>query len=221
MSDPVRHTKVYAMNNTPRPKRRPFAPLARPLVYLSLACLTATLTGCATRQPEVHRGRVDPRTTTRAEMNSPKIQPKALLEFADQMPQVLAQRLMTAPKIRDTPGQVTVVMGDIANNTHIVSSLDFEMMVQRMRSNLLASQHMRDRIQFVEDPERLRAIAARQGVEVNIPQRPAETTYALTADTFRVGRGNTSLYYMQVQVSHFGSGAIVFNDRFELKQLHR
>jgi PBP1b-binding outer membrane lipoprotein LpoB len=178
--------------------------------------------GC-TRRPEGIKGRVDPRQTTRAEMRSNQVLPAALLEFADQMPQTLAQRIATAPQVRDTPGLITIVMGDIANKTDIVSTSEFELMVERMRSNLLASATLRERLRFVESRARLEALARRElGVtpaELPKPVYDPATSYAMVADVFRIGRGDTNLYAMHVQLTSFATGAIVFDDRFEVKQV--
>jgi hypothetical protein len=55
--------------------------------------------------------------------------------------------------------------------------------------------------------------------EIPEPKYDINTSFFLNGDMFRVGRGKTNLYYMQVQLTHAASNEIVFNDRFDIKQI--
>lgn len=192
---------------------------------LALATIATSLmmVGCNKDIRHSHKGRIDPTYTTKGEMRDERISPVALIEFSDQAPQTFSRRINETPHVRKINGPITVILGDINNKTGIVSSTDFEMMTQRLRSNLLASQYMRDRIKFVENRARMRRLKARElGVpesEIPEPKYDINTSFFLNGDMFRVGRGKTNLYYMQVQLTHAASNEIVFNDRFDIKQI--
>lgn len=196
-----------------------------PVRTLLLAALAATtgvlLTGCAKET-----GRIPVSETTPAERDAAKVLPVALIEFSDQVPQHLCQQLAGTPHIADTPGQVTVILGDLVNKTQIVPSTDFEMASQRLRNNLINSSYARDKLKFVENRARLDRLAAREGVvdQEGMSGPPAydpQTTYTLNGDFYRVARHDTNSYYMQFQLVHFATNEIVFSDRYEVKQIRK
>ncbi len=167
-------------------------------------------------------GRIDINATTEAELDSAKVLPASLMEFSDQASRRIVQDLIELPRIRDDAGRVTVILGDINNKTGIVSSTEFEVVTARLRNNLINSGTAKGTLRFVERRARMIDLAAREGVAsdqvlADPPDYNPNTTYALNGDFFRIGRGETNQYYMEVQLVHFASNEIVFSDRYDAK----
>ncbi len=167
-------------------------------------------------------GRIDISATTEAELDSAKVLPTSLVEFSDQASRRIVQDLVVLPRIRDDAGRVTVILGDINNKTGIVSSTEFELVTARLRNNLINSGVARGTLRFVERRARMQDLAAREGVAseqvlADPPDYDPGTTYALNGDFYRIGRGETNQYYMEVQLVHFASNEIVFSDRYDAK----
>lgn len=167
-------------------------------------------------------GRIDISATTEAELDSPKVLPVSLIEFSDQASRRIVRDLVNLPRIRDNAGRVTVILGDINNKTGIVSSTEFELVTARLRNNLINSRTARGTLRFVERRARMQDLAAREGVAsgqvlADPPDYDPATTYALNGDFYRIGRGETNQYYMEVQLVHFASNEIVFSDRYDAK----
>jgi PBP1b-binding outer membrane lipoprotein LpoB len=167
-------------------------------------------------------GRIDVSATTEAELDSAKVLPASLIEFSDQASRRIVQDLVKLPRIRDNAGRVTVILGDINNRTGIVSSTEFEVLTARLRNNLINSETARGTLRFVERRARMQDLAAREGVAsdqvlADPPDYDPATTYALNADVYRISRGETHQYYMEVQLVHFASNEIVFSDRYDDK----
>ena len=167
-------------------------------------------------------GRIDINATTEAELDSAKVLPASLMEFSDQASRRIVQDLVELPRIRDDAGRVTVILGDINNKTGIVSSTEFEVVTARLRNNLINSGTAKGTLRFVERRARMIDLAAREGVAsdqvlADPPDYNPNTTYALNGDFFRIGRGETNQYYMEVQLVHFASNEIVFSDRYDAK----
>jgi hypothetical protein len=188
------------------------------------ACMLTGLlfvTGCVTDRGN-SGGRIDASATTEAELDSAKVLPVSLVEFSDQASRRIVQDLVQLPGIRDNAGRVTVILGDINNKTGIVSSTEFEVVTARLRNNLINSDYARGTLRFVERRARMQDLAAREGVAsgqilADPPDYDPETTYALNGDFYRIGRGETNQYYMEVQLVHFASNEIVFSDRYDAK----
>ncbi len=197
-----------------------------PRLMLFAAAVSAALAvGCS--EPK-QTGRIPTSATTLPEKDSAKVLPAALDEFADQAPRNLVQQLSGLPIVRDTPGQVTVILGDINNQTSIVSSTDFEFAMAKMRNKLINSRFASDKLVFVEKRARLGRLAAREDVVNKNPDAQkavgpdaydAQTTYTLNGDFYRVARGDTQTYYMEFQLVNFATNQIVFSDSYEVKQV--
>ena len=187
--------------------------------------LVGTLAGCVTDRGN-SGGRIDVSATTEAELDSAKVLPTSLVEFSDQASRRIVRDLVNLPRIRDDAGRVTVILGDINNKTGIVSSSEFEMMTARLRNNLINSGAARGTLRFVERRARMQDLAAREGVAsdqvlADPPDYDPATTYALNVDVYRISRGETHQYYMEVQLVHFASNEIVFSDRYDDKHSTR
>ena len=186
-----------------------------------LSCLLLAGVGCVNDRGN-SGGRIDISATTEAELDSAKVLPASLVEFSDQASRRIVQDLIELPRIRDDAGRVTVILGDINNKTGIVSSTEFEVVTARLRNNLINSGTARGTLRFVERRARMIDLAAREGVAsdqvlADPPDYNPDTTYALNGDFYRIGRGETNQYYMEVQLVHFASNEIVFSDRYDAK----
>ena len=194
---------------------KPFGP------FLCLSVCVLVLSGCVSDRGN-SGGRLDVSSTTEAEWDSAKVLPATLVEFSDQAAGRIVQDLINLPRIRDDAGRVTVILGDINNKTGIVSSTEFEVVTARLRNKLINSDTARGTLRFVERRARMQGLAAREGVAsgqvlADPPDYDPQTTYALNGDFYRIGRGETNQYYMEVQLVHFGSNEIVFSDRYDAK----
>ncbi len=199
--------------------------LRRPL--MTVMCLSAMVAlpvvpGCGEK-----RGRVPVTQETEGEKRSDRISPIALIEFSDQVPDILRRDLALLPEIRDIGGPITVIVGDIDNKTAgVVPTSDFEMVSSRIRSDLINSPVGEAKIDFVEDRARLRNLAAREDIRRNdgglAEPEPydADTTFALNLDVYRINRKNTNLYYMEAQLVSFATNRIVFSEQYEMKQIN-
>ncbi len=186
-----------------------------------LGCAVLGLGGCISDRGS-SGGRIGVTETTEAEWDSAKVLPVSLVEFSDQASRRIVEDLVTLPRIRDDAGRVTVILGDINNKTGIVSSTEFEVVTARLRNNLINSDISRGTLKFVERRARMQDLAAREGVAseqilADPPDYDPATTYALNGDFYRIGRGETNQYYMEVQLVHFASNEIVFSDRYDSK----
>lgn len=186
-----------------------------------LGCAVLGLGGCISDRGS-SGGRIGVTETTEAEWDSAKVLPVSLVEFSDQASRRIVEDLVILPRIRDDAGRVTVILGDINNKTGIVSSTEFEVVTARLRNNLINSDISRGTLKFVERRARMQDLAAREGVAseqilADPPDYDPATTYALNGDFYRIGRGETNQYYMEVQLVHFASNEIVFSDRYDSK----
>ena len=188
-------------------------------LLLGGACLLAV--GCVSDRGS-SGGRVGIHETTEAEWDSSKVEPVSLIEFSDQASRRIVQDLVQLPQIRDDAGRVTVIIGDINNKTGIVSSNEFEVVLARLRNNLINSKVARGTLKFVENRARMQDLAAREAVAdgeyvADPPNYDPKTTYALNGDFYRISRGETHQYYMEVQLVNFATNEIVFSDRYDAK----
>lgn len=186
-----------------------------------LGCAALVVGGCINDRGS-SGGRLEVTQTTEAEWDSAKVQPVSLVEFSDQAARRIVEDLVILPRIRDDAGRVTVILGDINNKTGIVSSTEFEVVTARLRNNLINSDIARGTLRFVERRARMLDLAEREAVAsgqvlADPPNYDPATTYALNGDFYRIGRGETNQYYMEVQLVHFATNEIVFSDRYDAK----
>jgi hypothetical protein len=192
----------------------------RSIVFvMGLALMAVAVAGC-----EPTSGRVGIGETTGPETQSREVLPTALVEFSDQGARQLVGDLNDISRLRETDGRVTILLGDLNNQTQVTSTNDFEMMSQRLRDRLINSEHAREHLRFVADRRRMRDLARKEevgsregyeGPEAYDPQR----TYTLNGDFYRVSRGETNQYYMRFELNHFASGETVFANSYDLKQV--
>lgn len=190
----------------------------------TVICICLVAAACSSVPRGKSSGRIGVSETTEAESRSEKILPVALVEFTDQAPRRLVAKLHRLPRIRNTAGRATVILGDINNQTRIVGTAEFEFAARRLRNNLLNSEVARNKMRFVEWRKRMARLArkervARDGMRADPPDYDPATTYALNLDVFLINRGDTNYYYMEAQLVHFDTNEIVFSDRIDVKQI--
>jgi hypothetical protein len=197
-------------------------PTALPRSLAAALLATVALAGCQYNET----GRIGTTDTTRAEVESPKILPTALIEFSDQAPRELISDLRNTPRLREIDGKATILIGDLANNTGIVSTNDFEMMAVRLKDNLINSDYAQKHLRFVEDRERMRDLARQaevgstSGYEGPGPYDP-KNTFTLNGDFYRLSRGEMNQYYMRFSLNHFESGDQVNSFNYDIKQVEQ
>jgi len=188
--------------------------------------------GCQTTDPP---GRYPVDYTTDAENRDPRQHPVTMTEFRRIVPQALLQRLPIIPEVSEVPGPVTILMGDINNKTNIVPTADYEYITSGVRNGLINSAEGREKLHFVERRARMERLADRERVATgpvvgddgiqwaggiyDVPDYDATRTFALNMDIYRIGRGNTHLYAMEVQLVSFATNRIVFSEEYEMKQV--
>jgi hypothetical protein len=192
-----------------------------------LSLVVLPLVGCSPPKGEP-TGRADVTDTTPAERASPQVQPTALVEFSDQVVQQLVADMSTLPEFNQEQ-RVTLIFGDIANKTGIVPTSDFEAFRLRIRKNLMQSSFVRDRVRFVETRARVNEIMRRESADETLPEGgrierdplPADSTFVLNGDMYRVERGgHVNLYSMGFTIVGYKVGDIVWESApYEIKQV--
>lgn len=205
--------------------------LAHTLLVAALA-LSAGLVGCSRK----YVGRVPVNDTTPGEAVSPQQLPTTLTEFSQIVPEDLLNQLPELPEVRDIDGPVVILMGDVQNKTGMTPTTDYEYVVSGIRSRLINTRAAREKLVFVERRGRVENQAARErvasapveqpdgSVQWNggtyfVPDYDAANTFVLNMDAYRVGRNDTHLYAMEVQLVSFATNRIVFSNRYEMKQI--
>ncbi|QQE12922.1 hypothetical protein JD969_05535 [Planctomycetota bacterium] len=168
-------------------------------------------------------GRIPLDQETQAEKESTQANPIEMRQFADQVAQDMNQKIAAAPVIVNTPGKVTVIMGNFDNKTGTTSTNDFEYLAKRIRSDLINS-FASNKLKFVEKRSRMNVLAERE--KIGTAATPAEppaydpaTTYTLNGDFYRLKRQRTNLYYFEFQLVNFGTNEIVFSSSTEYKSI--
>jgi hypothetical protein len=190
---------------------------------LGVLCLGA----CSAAPDNLNRGRIDPSESTEAEENSSQLQITAITAAGNRIPQQLAQDLLQFPPIRDSKYRIIVVMGDLNNKCPSVSSNDFEALRTTIRSNLMQSQFIRDRVMFVESRARMDALRAREGVAGGgAPAYDPAYTYTLNGDFYQISRaatdkGEANQYLMRFNLVNFQTGELFsVGQPYVVKQWH-
>lgn len=194
---------------------------------VSLFIVTAAagmLVACSPPRGEQTR-RVETTDTTRAERQSPLVQPAALVEFSDQVAQQLVEDFIALPEFNSSQ-RVNVVFGDIVNKTQIVPTSDFEAFRTRVRQKLINSNVARARIRWIESRakmEELRQIelGGEEGRSGQTTPLNPGMTYFLNGEMYRVARGGTdvNLYMMSFNLSNAQTREMIWtNIPYEVKQ---
>ncbi len=212
--------------------------LSRPILAVVAAAVLLGPIGVVGCQKTSPPRRVPPGETTAGELNDPRQHPVTLVEFQDTATADMLQMLPDAPRVRDVAGSATILMGDINNKTSLVSTADYEYITSGVRSRLIRARATRDKLKFVEKRRRVENIAARERVatdpappaagseEINwgggsyyVPDYKADESFGLMMDVYRINRGNTNLYSVEIQLVHFATGEIVYSYKQDVKQV--
>lgn len=201
----------------------------------SVAMAGLLIAGCSNIPPSGSRsGRVEVTDTTPAEANSRQVLPTALVEFSDQVAQQLVADMQQIPELNGGY-RATVVFGDIANNTQVVPTTDFEAFRNRIRQKLMQSRSVLANVRFVENRARMEALRRREGGGGGdlLQQSPGgaaagdalvpEYTFFLNGDMYRVTRGSqeqVNLYMLSFNLTNMQSGELIWtNSPYEIKQV--
>ncbi len=102
-----------------------------------LTILAISLSSCATPPPGGSTGgRVDPFRTTKGDRWSNAASMPALLEFSDQVTDMLAVELCDVAEVKATPTKKVLYLGDIRNVSRTANN-DFVIIQRRVRDRLV------------------------------------------------------------------------------------
>jgi len=201
------------------------------LASAGLAVLVA-VSGCSQAR------RVPTGETTRDELNDKRQLPVSFAEFEQGAVADLLQEVPVMRRVSDTAGGVTILLGDINNKTGITSTSDYEFVMSGIRSRLIRAQATREKLHFVEKRRRVEDLAIQErvatapaqgdaqseeirwgGGSYYVPDYDADRTYGLFMDVYRVGRGDTNLYRMELQVVSLATNDILYSYSRDTKQV--
>ncbi|MEM9415570.1 MAG: hypothetical protein AAGA29_08855 [Planctomycetota bacterium] len=203
------------------------------MILIAVLAVPFALTGC---QSKKYVGRVPVEETTPGEARSPQQLPVTLSEFSALVPEDILNQLPGMPGVSEVDGRVVILMGDVQNKTGVTPTADYEYVVSGIRSRLISSRAAQNKLMFVERRARVEGVAARERVAsapveqadgtlvwdggvYHVPDYSAANTFVMNMDAYRVGRGDTGLYAMEVQIVSFLTNEIVFTNRYEMKQI--
>ncbi len=192
------------------------------------------LVGCETLPPPgTNAGRVGVGTSTPAEMVDPRPLPADLVDFSS----AAAERFMSDVTSGDTYEQVqppagdrvTILFGDIQNDTRNVSTSEFEVVRERFKNRLIStSGEFRRRYEVLIDRELTQALQRRELGETVIaqdsrgrvinPRINPDTTLVLNGKMQRINRGTTNYYLLTLELVDFNRGQIVWLNDYESKR---
>jgi hypothetical protein len=188
----------------------------------TIALAAAMLAACSSTPPPPRGssgGRIPTEASTPAEVADPRILPADYMAFADEASQGLIRDLPDVPAFHDTPSRITILFGDMQNETGIISSTEFAMVREKIKNNLLRSRTFNDNFRFLISRAQLDELRRR---EVNTPTDPTrfdeQHTYLLNGTMFRVNRGNVNMYLVTFQLVNFTTGEVVWLRDYESKQ---
>ena len=213
------------MNQRLHPIQAPTARLVAkpfPLLALTVLCLNvALLAGCdkTTRL-------MDPSEATKDELRAGVLLPTQIVAFSDYAARQLALDLQDLELINDLPDdtQARVILGDINNQTRRVPTSDFELLTKRFRNKLINSNAVYDRLNFVTERRRTQRVAQQENV-VGLGNKvggqaayQASESFTLLGDFLEITRGDTSLYYLELQLVSLANNEIVWSGSYDVKQ---
>lgn len=197
----------------------------RVLAPLAIATALTFSLGCVSD----NSGRYGLGEVTEGEEQSNQIQFVELQEFAEQAATTLLSELseipelgaqtQNSPEINGATPKPVIYVGDLVNETDIVSTRDFEILARKVTGTLLNSRVGREQIRFIEKKGRVNAIAALEDIKRDAPDLDPKMTYALTGNFYRTNRGDAQYYYLDFDVVRLHDAQIVFRDSYESKRV--
>ncbi|MCB1281936.1 MAG: hypothetical protein KDB18_10475 [Salinibacterium sp.] len=203
---------------------------ARTSMFVATIVGAGMLAGCQSTAPNrsvgESGGRINPYSTTAADRASGQASAPALWEFSDQVAESLAQRIAGIPEIAQSPDRVVVELGNLSNGTDTPTQ-DFELIQRRLRSKLLTSDVVANRVRFVESIDDMDAEYRRVQATNNNGMNPLtdrydpRSIYVLRGDFLESSRrgGETRRYFFEFRLTNLQTRTIVFNDSFDLAQV--
>ena len=126
------------------------------------------------------------------------------------------------PEFHESPGRITVLFGDIQNETGNISTTEFAAVREKIKNNLLQSRTFNQNFRFLVSRAQLDELRRR---EVNTPTNPnrfdERSTYTLNGTMYRIGRGNVNDYLITFQLMNFSDGQIVWVRDYQSRQWSR
>lgn len=199
---------------------------------LCAVALLLTLVGC--HGPR----RVPTDETTRDEIRDPRQLPVSLGEFVDAATVDILQELPRMREISELNEPATILLGSINNRTGNTGTADYEYVASNIRSRLIRSNAARDSLRFVMERRRVENLAAEErvatgqapagaqseqiswgGGQYYVPDYDANSTFGMFMDVYRINRGDTNLYYLEVQVVSLSTNTILYSFQTETKQV--
>ena len=203
---------------------------ARPTHACGLALLALALfvPACAKTPQGSRGGRIDPYRSTAADEDSRKASMPDLYQFCDETAQRLAHDISDIPEIDKAPQKVVLELGDILNQTRTPTG-DFELIQNRLRSQLRSSRLLRDRVMFVESRARmnreLRRIDGGDGQDLlqegvatpggGTARYAPANTYVLQGDFQEATRSSTRRYLFLFRLVNLVTREIIWDKTFD------
>ncbi len=189
--------------------------------------------GCVSSPPMGQPGgRVEVSNTTAAERGSRLVTTNELQEFRDSCAEQLVRDITELPEFQEY--RVTIVFGDLVNNTGIVPTTDFEAFRTGLRGKLINSAAVRNRVRWIEGKakwEELRRKELGSGQDLLQEKGRAgsgdrklneEYTFFLNGEMTRIARGGdqVQLYAMAFSLMRASDSEIVWqNTPYESKRI--
>ncbi|MCC5828541.1 MAG: hypothetical protein JJU36_03755 [Phycisphaeraceae bacterium] len=190
-------------------------PLTRGLLIVLALALTAG--GCRQEKPRLESGEI-----SRYETRDPRPLPVIYDEFAEQLAQDFAQDMSTIKGREGINSRVTIAFGDIVNKTGNVSSSEFEMIRNSMRTRLTQSEMVQREVRFVENRARMNAlIRTETGQTAEVDRIDLDNAWVLNMDVLRASRGRFNEYQAYVRLVDFRTGTILFERQYQSRQVRQ
>ncbi|MFT5423554.1 MAG: hypothetical protein ACI89L_001334 [Phycisphaerales bacterium] len=125
--------------------------------------------------------------------------------------------------------RVLLVMGDIDNQTRSISTSEFNLLADRMRTSLRRSKKFRDNVKLVEKAARQLALSDRERgggaaqpggdtpVTGGVSQTDAQIVFFLNGTAHRLSRPDGSYMYVNYELMRESDGEIVFAGDYDVR----
>jgi hypothetical protein len=172
--------------------------------------------GCSMAPRGNSAGRIPVDVTTPGESPAHGIPLASLDEFASQVATQLANDLGSIPEVKSATGRVTIVFGDIVNETDMVPTRDFVAFRNKIRQ-YLQNTSFREKARFVESRDALASLRARERpagavTDTSVPVVNPRETYYLNGNFYRLARNQVSQYEMSFRLVNDFDATIVWEN---------
>jgi hypothetical protein len=179
------------------------------VMTLLLICASVGV-GCASKE----YGDVRP-PVTELDKRDRGLQSKDVVQASDDM----AQKLLADPNLNASHTRWTIVV-DYVDNKTVSARQDFDIFIQRLKTNL--ARQGRGRVQLIENRDKLRDLQGRElepGREPTGAPGPAgiQPDYSLYAKISELPNRGTSYYFIEFTLTDLRTREIAWTDAFEVK----